>query len=195
MKSLKEFLTESRRQYKYRIKLAGDISSDFLKQFEKCLSKFDLVRMSDVKATPIQGDPYGFPGLKNLKVSMIDVEMNYPANGDQIIAIAKMLGHDPDHIKIVTSEFDETNQQEHNDREQSPLLDKDYPEPTREQKTAGKNHATGNQQVIQNAADTEMKFAAPKTPAAKTTNELPMGTKSPMGSTKVTLPDIKSAAR
>ena len=69
----------------------------------------------------------------------------------------------------------------------SPLLQSDYPADTKEQRdlkkdysAVGKDHA-----VVKNSAEAaKFTVAGGKTPAAETTNDLPMGVKSPMTTIK-----------
>ena len=196
MTSFREYLTESVKSYNYRVKLAGEITPSFLKSFEKNLAQFDVIRMSEPKKTPVQHDPYDFPNLKNVEVNIFDVTLNYPASVDDIAAVAKSLGHDPNHIRVLAQEFADSLDLDNEVRTQnsdSPILSKPSQETTKQQKVAKEAHATAA--VIKNAADTRFTVAGGTTPKAMTTNDLPQYNKSPVGSTKNKLPDIKSAAR
>ena len=67
------------------------------------------------------------------------------------------------------------------------LLDKpDYPAPDAEQQALSKDYATGpyDHAVLKNAYRSNFTIAGKKTPPAKTTNDLPMGIKSPMTTIK-----------
>jgi hypothetical protein len=67
------------------------------------------------------------------------------------------------------------------------LLDKpDYPAPDAEQRALSKDYATGpyDHAVLKNAYRSNFTIAGNKTPPAKTTNDLPMGNKSPMTNVK-----------
>ena len=74
MKSLRHYLMESARTYKYTIKIAGDLDKNFLDLFIHNLSKFDPVKIDDPKQTPVQKDPYGFPELQNESITIIKAE-------------------------------------------------------------------------------------------------------------------------
>ena len=66
------------------------------------------------------------------------------------------------------------------------LLDSPYPAPDAQQKALSKDYATGpyDHAVLKNAYKSNFTIAGDKTPPAKTTNELPMGNKSPMTNIK-----------
>ena len=68
------------------------------------------------------------------------------------------------------------------------LTDTDYPAPDAEQKALSKDYSANPYQhaVLKNTYRSDFTVAGGKTPPAKTTNDLPMGDKSPM--TKVSRP-------
>ena len=44
------------------------------------MGKYDIIKMSDPKTTPVVEDPLDFPGVKNMEVCIFEVELNYPAS-------------------------------------------------------------------------------------------------------------------
>jgi hypothetical protein len=66
------------------------------------------------------------------------------------------------------------------------LDDPTYPAPDREQRALKKDYATGpyDHEVVKNAYKSNFTVAGGKTAPAKTTNELPMGDKSPFSNIK-----------
>lgn len=189
MKTFAQYLTESEKTFDYRIKIVGDLPGDFVKEFKVRLKKFDPVSISDVKTTPILAKPKDFPAFNNEAVNMMDVVFRYPAIPPQIQQIAQLLGLDPDRICI-----NETHWAEGMDQELmgiadqgSPVLLSDYPADSKEQKELIKDYsAVGkDKQVVRNsAADAVWTVAGGRTPPAETTNDLPMGVKSPMSTVK-----------
>ena len=189
MKTFAQYLTESEKTFDYRIKIVGDLPGDFVKEFKVRLKKFDPVSIGDVKTTPILAKPKDFPAFNNEAVNMMDVVFRYPAIPPQIQQIAQLLGLDPDRISI-----NETHWAEGMDQELmgiadqgSPVLLSDYPADSKEQKDLIKDYsAVGrDKQVVRNSADDAVwTVAGGKTPPAETTNDLPMGVKSPMSTVK-----------
>ena len=189
MKNFAHYLAESERTYNYRIKLLGKPPGDLISQLKKKLDQFDPVKMGDPKTTPIQVIPTDFPNNKNDSVTMFDVSFRYPAIEPQIKQLAQLLGFDPNHIIMQTTPYVDgmVDEYERVDAENKDLLgDTDYPAPDAEQKALSKDYATGpyDHAVLKNAYRTNFTVAGGKTPAAKTTNELPMGNKSPMTNIK-----------
>jgi len=49
MKTFVDYLTESKKTFDYRIRIAGELSSDQLKHLEDALAKYDPVSMTKPK--------------------------------------------------------------------------------------------------------------------------------------------------
>ena len=191
MKNFKDYLAESERTYSYRIKVVGDVAPDFVKMLEEKLKQFDPVKISAVKKTPIQLKPADFPAHANESVSSMDVEFRYPAIEPQVQQIAQLLGLDPNRIRLLTTAYEDSMAEEKEKVEEQNkdlLTDTDYPAPDAEQKALSKDYSANPYQhaVLKNTYRSDFTVAGGKTPPARTTNDLPMGDKSPM--TKVQRP-------
>ena len=176
MKSLNHYLTESKQTYSYRVKIAAELEDSFCADLEKKLGQFDLVSVSKPKKSPIQKKPLGFNDVFNTEVHTMDVEFNYPASPAQLQEIIHGMGIDPNRIMIVTPGNDDANMKQASEVEEGPVLTSALPEGDKE---AGDEYNTAD---VKNADKSKIDYAAPKTPKAKTTNDLPQGTKSAMGS-------------
>jgi len=189
MKPFAKYLTESEKTYNYRIKMVGDVPSDFVKELEGKLAQFDVVKMSKIKTAPVRKEIPDFPAFPNQPMSIVDVEFRYPAIEPQIKQLAQLLGMDPNRIVMNTVPYEDSMNDESRKigTENKDLLDKpDYPAPDAEQRALSKDYATGpyDHAVLKNAYRSNFTIAGNKTPPAKTTNELPMGNKSPMTNVK-----------
>lgn len=189
MKNFQQYLAESERTYNYRIKFVGDAAPGFLGALEDKLKQFDIVQISKPKTTPIQLNPADFPQLENERVTSIDVEFRYPAIEPQIQQLAQLLGFNPNNIRMLTTPYEDSmvTEKERIDTENQDLLtDTDFPADTKEQKALKKDYSADPYQhaVLKNAYRSDFTVAGGKTPAAKTTNDLPMGDKSPMTDVK-----------
>ena len=188
MKTFAQYLVESEKTFDYRIKIVGDVSPEFLKQFKDQLKKFEPASIGEVKTTPIVAQPQGFPGYPNHAVNMIDVSFKYPATPPQIEQVVELLGLSADRVGMNTIKW-----QEGMDKEllgiadQKDLLTSEYPPTDAEQKRIKKDYAAAAQdkEVVKNSASqARFTVAGGKTPPAKTTNDLPQGIKSPMSNVK-----------
>ena len=188
MKNFATYLAESEKTFDYRIKIVGDLPAGFVAAFKDKLKKFDPKSIGDVKTTPVLSKPQDFPAYPNQRVNIMDCTFRYPATPPQIQQFAKLLGLDEDAICI-----NELHWSEGMDRElagiedQTDLLTSDYPANTKEQNDLKKDYAApaADKQVVKNSAeDATWTVAGGKTPKSETTNDLPMGVKSPMTSIK-----------
>lgn len=189
MKPLAQYLAESERTYNYRIKMCGDVDSEFIRQLKNKLEQFAPVKIGDLKTTPIQKIPTDFPNFGNEKVTMFDVDFRYPAIEPQIKQLAQIMGMDPNRVVMSTRDYNESLVSEYEkiaDQNKDLLADTDYPADTPEQKALKKDYSAEphDHVVLQNSYRSDFAIAGGKTPAARTTNDLAMGVKSPMSNVK-----------
>ena len=189
MKTLQHYLAESAQTHDYRIKIVGDVPSDFTKQFREQLKKFDPVSVGEIKRTPVLSQPQDFPDFNNQAVNMMDVCFRYPATPPQIAQMARLLGLDENRICITQRDYANGMDKELlGISEQKDLLsDTDYPVDNKEQRDLKKDYAAVgvDKQVVQNSAEkSNWTIAGGRTPPAMTTSDLPQGVKSPMTTIK-----------
>ena len=189
MKNFAHYLAESEKTFDYRIKIVGDVPSDFIKALKDKLKKFDPKNIGEVKTTPVLSKPQDFPAFTNERVSMMDCTFRYPATPPQIQQMAELLGLDSNRIWINELQWQEGMDKELSgiDQQNKDLLNSDYPAPDAEQRKLKADYsAVGkDKQVVKNSAeDAVWTVAGGKTPPAETTNDLPMGVKSPMSTIK-----------
>lgn len=190
MKKFQQYLAESERTYNYRIKVVGDVPAEFFSSLKEKLAQFDVVKYGAAKSTPIQAKPADFPSYANDKVTSIDVEFRYPAIEPQIRQISQLLGLDPNKVIMLTTPHEDSLDIESKkvENQPDPLLTADYPAPDAEQQALSKDYSAPYDEhaVLKNTYRSDFTVAGGKTPKAVTTNDLPMGDKSPM--TKITRP-------
>lgn len=188
MKNFAQYLAESEKTFDYRIKIVGDLPAGFIQAFKDKLKKFDPKSIGDIKTTPVISKPQDFPAFSNERVNMMDCVFRYPAIPPQIAQIAKLSGLDEDRICINELHWSEGMDQELlGIEDQKDLLTSDYPAPDAEQRALKADYsAVGkDKQVVKNSADDAVwTVAGGKTPPAQTTNDLPMGVRSPMTTVK-----------
>jgi len=183
MKSLRQYLTESARTYRYTIKIAGDIDSKFMDMFKYNLNKFDPVTVSDPKSTPIQKDPYGFPDHENTSVNIIKAEFKYPATEPMIQQIAQLLGKNINAIRVYTQDHEDSINSEAEGYANQPdtLLTEPDMENNPTSKQASKDYA--NQyldKVMPKKPSIDIPYDGKKTATIKNNSKEGIQTKSPM---------------
>lgn len=80
MKSLKYYLEESAKEYKFRIKTVETIDDAFLESMNYVLNKYEIFEVGPVKKTPMMKHPMDFYDITNSEVFMIDVIIKRPVS-------------------------------------------------------------------------------------------------------------------
>jgi hypothetical protein len=182
MKTFTEFLIESSKTYEFRVKVACDCSNDHMERFENQMERFGLESISKPKRTPIQEQPAGFAAsVKNTEVSIIDIETNYPAAPHQITAIAQEVFSVPEsHIVTVNKNAPEELAREEaastKEEEYKPVLANEYDD----EKLDASFGNEYNSSFLKELETRKYEFESDNKTKAKTTNELEIGTKSPI---------------
>ena len=82
--TFKQVINESfEKTFNYRIKFAGDVTNEGIKQLENILGKYGVQSVSSAKRTPIQEEPLDFKNKKlkgPTEVTSVDVVLQYPIN-------------------------------------------------------------------------------------------------------------------
>lgn len=193
MQSLRHYLMESARTYRYTIKIAGDVDKNFMDMFKYNLNKFDPVKIEEPKTTPVQKSPYGFPDLENESITIIKAEFKYPATEPMIQQVAQMLGYNINKVRVLTTDFEDSindesdkyaNQQDA--EEKQALLNTETLEDNG--KEASKEYA--NQyldRVVPKKPSVTIPYSAKPTPTAPNKSKEGVNTASPMS--KVNRPE------
>jgi hypothetical protein len=133
MKSFKEHLTESSKKYDFRIKVAGDMTTEQEDTMKRLLGRFtignNLTGFKKSK-TPIQALPLDFPQVKNCEVNIYEVVLDYPTTQYELTEyLAAELGVGKTHL-VVRSPFEPTEEYQYDEpkREGALLADPNYKE-------------------------------------------------------------------
>lgn len=133
MKSFKEHLTESKKQYDFRIKIAGDMSAEKEDTMKRLLGRFtnenNLTGFKKSK-TPIQALPLDFPQVKNCEVNIYEITLDFPTTQYELTEyLAAELGIGKQYL-VVRSPFEPTEEYQNvtPKREGALLADSEYKE-------------------------------------------------------------------
>jgi hypothetical protein len=99
MKSLKEYLTENKKVYSFKVKVAGDLPEKFEENFKKSIEKYDIVTFEKM-TTPIQENPMDFPELSNKEVTIFDLVVNYPVTSPELVNFIREMGMDEECFRV-----------------------------------------------------------------------------------------------
>ena len=124
MKTFKQYLTESKRDYTYRIKLINEIDNESVDRIERHLAKYEVKSVQAPKRLMLQSAPYDFPQARGHEVYVIEFTTQRPASAYQIQEELKSLLGLRDNVMKVRSDMEPLEQQEQG----SMLEDGDYSE-------------------------------------------------------------------
>jgi hypothetical protein len=102
MKTFKDYLTESKKVYSFKVKVAGDVPENFQDNLKKCLEKYQVVTF-DKMTTPIQETPMDFPEVTNRAITVYDLVLEYPITGPEIAAYVKEQGVPEEFFRVRNS--------------------------------------------------------------------------------------------
>lgn len=186
MRAFKEYLTESTKTYMFRVRVADELSKDRLDKVKKILDKYSLSAISEPKRLPIQQKTFGFEHLNNPEVNVVDVVTNYPCTPQEVQSAFNSAGIALGRIMITT-----TNQEvliapaASEAGEGKAVLDKDLPKSTYPQMLADLENALASKE----SSKYQYTYAGEKTKSSKTSNDLPQGNQSPVGSKQNKIPN------
>ena len=92
MKTFKEYLSESKKVYSFKVKVAGELPENFQENLKNKLEKCKIVTLEKMNSTPVQKVPLDFPLLSNMEVTTFDVVTEYPITPPQITLFIKEIG-------------------------------------------------------------------------------------------------------
>ena len=100
-KTLKEYLSESVKEYKYKIKILGEIEEGMMDIIERELNKFDLKSMGSATKTIFQKQPLDFDEDVSGEVNIANFTTGLPLAKDVIRdRIAQKIGMPERYLKI-----------------------------------------------------------------------------------------------
>ena len=133
MKSFTQYLTESKKQYDFRIKIAGEMSTEKEDTMKRLLGRFtneNTLTGFKKSKTPIQAVPLDFPQVKNCEVNIYEVTLDFPTTQFELTEyLAAELGIGKQNLVVRRpGEPSEEYQMPTEKREGALLLDPDYKE-------------------------------------------------------------------
>jgi hypothetical protein len=192
MKPFKAYLTESHKTYDFRIRLACELPDDLISKIKTVLEAYKLDSISKPKRLPIQETPE-FPNMGPVEVSVMEISLNYPCNDEQVrTLIAERAGINLACIKVnpTNSPYEAALQGlEQSNKSSQPgesvLLQPDMVAEKVESDLVGNARIPNLIKELEETRKYEYpEVAGGKSSAAKTTNELPQGSASPIGTHK-----------
>jgi hypothetical protein len=199
MKNFLNYLEQSQKTYEFRIKIANTDPAEKLTMLESALDAYGLESLSKPKRLPLKESDVDFPNHGTVELYLMDAVLTYPCNEYQLrTIIAERAGIAQANIVVVPKNHPEEQRRWNEDdasdikeyKQGEAVLDKPY-EDNPDAKKAGDAYASSNS-ILKELNEVKLEEAeGGSTPEAKTTNDLPVGEKSPVGSNQNKLPKAK----
>lgn len=186
MKNFLEYLKETQKTYEFKVKVANFDPKTQIATLKDRMAAYVVETISEVKTLPIMETHIDFPSQKNAEVFVFEVTLKYPVMADQLrVLIAESMNVPAACVNVVPSSHPEelwrNNEGELREYAQGDdVLTKPLPDATPEQKAASKAYAGAETILKELNKAPKFEIAGTDSTSAKTTNELPQGTKSPV---------------
>lgn len=193
MKKFQAYFYEAGKLFEFRVKLAGvDPKGEIMESIKNALNAYEVETVGKVKRLPIQ-EHRDFPKAGACECYIFDVAVRYPTITEQIRQLIIQRAQIPgDKVCVYTQA--QMEQEELNASEDSKGAVLEQEELTAEsgQDLVGEKRLTS---FLKELETKKHEIEGKEKADGKTTNEIPQGTESPVGSTKVAKPEPKSSAR
>jgi hypothetical protein len=198
MKNFLKYLSEVQKTYEFRIKIANCDPKDKLDGLKVGLAEYAVESVGAPKRLPIKANDIDFPSIPNVEVFLMDAVLKYPVNDVKLRTIvAERLGCPLANVVVVPANHPEEQRRwdlEGNDikefKQGDSVLDKPFPEADADQKAASKFYSEAgtilkelNKTAKFEIAGKDTTIGGEKDPSyGKTTNDIPQGDVTPIGS-------------
>lgn len=198
MKNFLQHLTESQKTYEFVIKIANIDPAESLDRLKSALDAYGLESLSKPKRLPIKANDIDFPALVNCQLYLMDAVLKYPVNDAQLRAIVSERGAiPPSNIVVVPKNHPEevwrwnaTGESEIREfKKGEAVLDKPYEADCPSAAEASKAYSQGS--FLKELNKVKFEIAGNEPADGKTTNDIPTGDISPIGSTQNKITKVK----
>lgn len=204
MKSLHAYIAERNTTYDFRIKVAKQNPSEIMEEIKNALNAYELVSITKPKSLPIQ-EHREFPKWGPCECWQFEAELAYPVTAPQIAQLLKeRSGMQAEWVCVYGKDQAEQNDYAEaygKDHTGSLLLDSELKDVPGGQDLVGEKRKDSMLKELEKQSPKMVALESnpeltstrtgERTKPAQTTNSLPQGTKSPVGSQQNKLPPIK----
>jgi hypothetical protein len=204
MKSLQAYIAERNTQYDFRIKVAKQDPNEIMEEIKNALDAYELVSVTKPKSLPIQ-EHREFPQWGSCECWQFEATVAYPTTAPQIAQLLKeRTGMQAEWVCVYGKQQADQNDYAESlgkDHSGALLLDSELQDVPGGQELVGEKRKDSmlkeldkqSPKMIALESDPALTStrASERTKAAQTTNQLPQGAKSPVGSQQNKLPLVK----
>jgi hypothetical protein len=203
MKSLHDYIAQRNSNYAFRIKVAKQNPKDIMEEIKHALDAYELVDITVPKSLPVQ-EHREFPKWGPCECWQFEATVAYPTTQVQIAQLLKeRTGMQAEWVCVYSKQQADDNdafEAYGKDHEGSLLLDGQLKDVPGGQDLVGNKRKDSLLRELEESMPrkeaydnplSDVKQSPSKTPNAQTTNQLPQGTRSPVGSQQNKLPPVK----
>jgi hypothetical protein len=206
MKSLHDYIAERNTPYSFRVKIVKQNPKEVMEEIKRALDSYELVSVTDPKSLPVM-EHREFPKWGPCECWQFEATVSYPTTAVQITQLLReRTGMLADYVFVYTKEQADDNdafESYGKDHEGSLLLDGELKDVAGAQELVGEKRMGGllkeleeQMPVMKGYTDSKLTSKpAEKTKAAQTTNQLPQGNKSPVGSQQNKITDMRKGKK
>ena len=204
MKSLHDYIAERNSNYAFRIKVAKQNPKDIMEEIKNALDAYELVDITTPKSMPVQ-EHREFPKWGACECWQFEATVAYPVTSPQIYQLLReRTGMQAEWVCVYGKQQADDNdafEAYGKDHEGALLLDSELKDVPGGQDLVGDRRkdnllkeldaASPKMVALESDADLVSTRSTERTKPAATTNQLPQGSKSPVGSQQNKLPPVK----
>lgn len=190
MKSFTQYLYHSQKVYEFRIKVADlDLDEDSLNRIKNAIEAYGVESMGKPKRLPIQ-EHTDFPKLGPCECHIIDVCLKYPTTTEQLQhVVAERALLDKGRVCVYTKEQGENAVATATKERSGPILtDGTLESEPGAQELVGQSRVGSFLRELEKTKVSKFEIAGKEKADGTTTDSLPQGTKSPVGSSQNKIP-------
>jgi hypothetical protein len=99
MKTFREYLTETKKVYSFKVKLAGEVPENFVENLKKGLEKYQIVALEKM-ATPVEETSVEFKQHGDKEITVFDLVVEYPITAPEIAAHLKEMNIGEERFRV-----------------------------------------------------------------------------------------------
>jgi hypothetical protein len=195
MKSFGEYLTESAdRVYEFKIKLSYEPTDREIAGIENVLKGFDMVSLSPAQRLPIQEHPADFANRGPVEVHVFEASVRYPVTGEQLRNLIRERAGVNDACLIVRTRKEDADFVESyiQERAKKPVLTSELEDVKNDSSRTDRQAESMLKELAKNRRTPHAEPVAPNKEKFKSTNDIPQGNDSPVGSRQNKIPNPAS---
>ena len=99
MKTFRDYLTESKKVYSFKVKLSGEVPENFIENLKTSLEQHEVVTLEKM-ATPVEETSVEFSQHGATEITTFDLVLQYPITAPEIGSYLKSMGINEEYFRV-----------------------------------------------------------------------------------------------